>query len=315
MDPESIHDFNDITAAFEKVHEARPDMKMISTAGQNLIGSAGVLFTGHTYDSLGTNLAAVMVENDETKVVPLFETEEYKEMIHVLNDWYAAGYIDMDAPIREDAPTADTTVFSQFVAGNPTRTQTLDAVAGEPLTEVKLTEGCISTGVATIMTMAIPVSAKEPEGAARLMNLCYTDSDVKNLVSYGIEGTDYTMNEDGTISISDTALYSPNTVGTFGNQFLAYLTEEEASAGIDNSNVNPDEWYYSPLYGFSVDMNAVSTVNAQLQNVYGEFNPTISCGFGTDESYQQYLDKLYASGLQEYIDEIQRQLDDYLANN
>ncbi|MBQ9064392.1 MAG: ABC transporter substrate-binding protein [Blautia sp.] len=313
IDPESIHDYKDITEVFEKVHEIRPDLKMVSTAGQNLTGQTGALLNGTLYDNIGSNVAAVMVEEDAAKVVCLFETEEYKETVHILNEWYEAGYIDMDAPIRQDAPTTDRSVFSEFLGGNPTRTLTTDSAAGEPITKVKLAEGPISTGVATIMTMAIPVSATEPEGAARLMNLCYTDPTVKNLVSYGIEGVDYTLNEDGAIVKADNALYNPNSVGIFGNQFLAYPTVEEVNAGIASEAVNPDDWYYSPLYGFSIDLEPISALDAQIQSVYGEYNATIACGFGTDETYQEYIDKLYASGLQEYLDELQRQLDEYLA--
>ncbi len=313
IDPDSIKDADDITEVFKKVHEARPDLKCLATAGQNLIGSAGVLLNGHTYDSLGTNMAAVMVETDATKVVSLFETDEYKDTIKRLNEWYAAGYIDKDAPIREDDPTSDKSVFSFFLGGSPSRVNATDAGAGEPLTKVKLTDGCITTGVATILTMAIPVSATEPEAAAKLLNLCYTDEEVKTLVSYGIEGSDYTLNSDGNIEFSENAAYKPNTQGIFGNQFLLPLTEAEAEIGIDNKNIDTSSWNYSPLYGFSVDLSKVSTIDTQLQNVYGEYNATIACGLGDDESYQAYIDKLYTAGLQEYLDEIQSQLDAYLA--
>ena len=188
-------------------------------------------------------------------------------------------------------------------------------MAGEALTKVKLTEGCITTGAATILTMAIPVSATEPEGAAKLLNLCYTDEEVKTLVSYGIEGKDYTLSDDGYIEQSEDASYNPNTKSIFGNQFLLPLTTSEAEIGVDNENVDSSNWYYSPLYGFSVDLSKVSTVDTQLQNVYNEYNAMIACGFGDDESYQEYIDKLYAAGLQEYLDELQSQLDAYFAQN
>ena len=60
-------------------------------------------------------------------------------------------------------------------------------------------------------------------------------------------------------------------------------------------------------------MSHVESQNMQMQNVYGEYNATIACGFGSEEKYQQYIDKLYTSGLQEYLDEVQRQVDEYLA--
>ena len=260
------------------------------------------------------NIEIALVCNRMQSVASMREYE-YRKMIHELNAWYADGYIDKDAPIREDDPTSDKSVFSFFLAGNPSRVLATDAIAGEPITKVKLTDGWITTGVAMIMTMAIPVSATEPEGAAKLLNLCYTDEKVKTLISYGIEGKDYTLNADGYVEQSADAAYNPNTKGIFGNQFLLPLTTAEAEIGVDNKNIDSSSWNYSPLYGFSVDLSKVSAIDTQLQNVYGEYNATISCGFGDDENYQEYIDKLYAAGLQEYLDELQSQLDAYLAKN
>ena len=99
---EDIHTYEDITRVFEAVHALHPDMKMVSSGAQDLMGSPAL--TGMVYDSLGTDLLAVMVDENATKVVNLYETDAYKEAYAVLRDWYEKGYIDKDIMIREDEP-------------------------------------------------------------------------------------------------------------------------------------------------------------------------------------------------------------------
>ena len=310
---DDVKDYNDITKVFAAVYEKHPDMKMISTGAQNLIGSAGVLFTGTTYDTLGTNIAAVMVENEgqESKVVSIYETPEYKDCIRVLNEWYQAGYIDRDAMIREDDPTPDKNVFSWFLAGNRSRTATNARVAGEPVVDVKLAEGCVTTGIETILTMAIPTSATEPEAAAKVMNLCYTDQELKDLVSYGIEGVNYEIDENGGVSIFEENNFAINSVGLFGNVFIASSIKEYIEIGYDMSKIDQSALNYSPLLGFFVRTDTISSEVAQLSTVTEEYVKAIECGMSDDAAYQEFLDKLRASGLDKYLEEIQRQLDEW----
>lgn len=312
---EDLKDYKDITKVFAAVYEKHPDMKMISTGAQNLIGSAGILFTGATFDTLGTDIAAVMVENEgeEAKVVCIYETQEYKDCIAVLNEWYQAGYIDKDATIREDDPTSDKNVFSWFLAGNNGRTLSGDTLAGEPVAHVKLAEGCVTTGVETILTMAIPTSATEPEAAAKVMNLCYTDPELKLLVSYGFEGENYEVAENGGISVITGSNYAINAVGLFGNVFLAPPTTENIEQGYDMTKVDQSTLNYSPLLGFFVQTDTISTEVAQLSTVTEEYKKAIECGMSDEATYQEFLNKMKDSGLEKYLEEIQRQLDDWLA--
>lgn len=308
---EDIHTYEDITRVFEAVHALHPDMKMVSSGAQDLMGTPAL--TGMVYDSLGTDLLAVMVDEDATKVVNLYETDAYKEAYAVLRDWYEKGYIDKDIMIREDDPTSDTTVFSFFLGGNKARTNGSEELAGEPLASVKLSDGCIATSTVTILTMGIPVSAKEPEGAARLLNLCYTDKDLKMLVSYGLEGVNYTYDAQGGLVADASSNYAPNTLGIFGNAMLCDPTAANLKIGYDMKDVDQSRLKYSPLMGFSLDTDPISTEAAALSSVYTEYKGLVRCGLADEATYEEFINKLYANGLQKYIDEAQRQLDEWLA--
>ena len=157
---EDIHNMDDITKVFEKVHELHPEMKMISSSAQDLGVCAGAMLTGISYDHLGTDLLAVMVDKDATKVVSYYETEEYKELSEKLHSWFEAGYIDQDVSTRTSNAISDPTVFSFLLGGNDERTHGSERMAGEPLVSVKLMNGYVTTGTVAIMDMAIPTSAR-----------------------------------------------------------------------------------------------------------------------------------------------------------
>lgn len=52
---------------------------------------------------------------------------------------------------------------------------------------------------------------------------------------------------------------------------------------------------------------------AALSAVYNEYKGQVCTGAGDEEVYQAFVDKLYANGMQKYIDDVQAQLDAWLA--
>ena len=307
MTADDVKTVDDITTVFEKIYAKHPDMKMISSGAQNIaLGDTPV-------DNLGTELLCVMVDKDPTKVVSYFETDEYKEVLARMQGWYQAGYVDKDIATRTDDPTSDITVACGIIGGNLLRVIGGDALAPEPNTTIKMADAYISTSLVSILTMAIPSTATEPEAAAKLMNLCYTDKDVKMLVSYGIEGENYTYAENGGLEVNADSNYAPNTVGLFGNVLLCDSTRQELDAGYKMSEVDIDGLKYSPLLGFRINTDAISSEVAALNTVYEEYKGQILTGLADDASYQAFIDKLYANGLQTYIEEVQRQLDEWRA--
>ena len=90
------------------------------------------------------------------------------------------------------------------------------------------------------------------------MNLCYTDKELKMLVSYGLEGENYHYAENGGLVENENSSYSPNTIGIFGNAFLCDLKESSIEDEYDVQDllhallrlyfddVRPEEW--TPSY-------------------------------------------------------------------
>ena len=221
---EDFTSFEDLTVLFDKVKELHPEMKIISSGAQSITGSVGVTLNNEKFDPL-TEIAVVFYDKagEETKVVNLFESEEYRREAQIYRDWFNKGYVDQDILMRETDPSDDPTVFGGFLQGNISRTQQKKSVGGTELTSMKMAEGPVTTSSMALMTMAIPITATEPEAAARLMSLTYTNADLKNLVNFGVEGEDYTLNEDNAVVLTENCTYAPNTNGIFGMYLTAIL--------------------------------------------------------------------------------------------
>jgi len=126
--------------------------------------------------------------------------------------------------------------------------------------------------------------------------------------------------EDGTIDFpegvsQETAEYYPGFVDYLGNHFLAYVFK-----GIDPTirqrsyEFVINEASTSPLLGFKFDTTPVSDIYAQLSYIcHDEYGPMLFTGAAPEGYQEEFIEKLYSVGLQEYLDEAQRQLDEWLA--
>lgn len=320
---EELKTMDDIYEVLKACKEKYPDLLPLSGNSQNASPDAnnGIFVeTGAHFDMLGVSPEFAIVkyeeEGGETKVVNKYETEEFKYLTERLKQWYDEGLIDKDVATRQDGDAAtNQKAFSWWFAGNNTRVQSQAVMTGEDVVTVKLGDSNINTTDATRLTMAIPTSATEPEAAMRLMNLLYTDSELKNLVDYGIEGVHYELDETGCVKAleSEDGGYAPKCATLIGNSFLSY-----SEAGVDMEAVEKDKnametATYSPLMGFSFDVNAQSEVFAQLGNIWNEYVPGLKCGSAADGALDALNQKAKDAGLDAYLQEAQTQLDAWLA--
>lgn len=104
-----------------------------------------------------------------------------------------------------------------------------------------------------------------PEAALKFLNLTYTDKDIVNLLIYGIEGRDYIMNDDGTVSYpegedSTTVPYTAQlSCGTLGNFFIMYPTAGTDPASLEWEQKQNEEAKTSPAMGFTFDSSKLNT--------------------------------------------------------
>ena len=329
---EDIKTIEDVDAMLRAFHEKHPDK--IAISGDNLTLDVTYptfdFVSNSYYDALGdsSGIAAVVpYEADGTtdyKVVSRYESEGFNTLRKMIQSWYNDGLVDKDTfsyngngiPLQ-----INENVFAHFGAMTPTQTGNYMASTIHECVNIELMTGAAATGSVIQFTWALPTSCDEPEAAAKFMNLLYSDPAVVNLISYGVEGVHYVLNADGQMEFPegmtmDSSPYYPicyNFTGntTIGNTWAGTdpnLSKQEREA-IENGLV-------SPLLGFTFDTSAVSDQYARLGTIaHDEYGPFVFTGAASDAQYEEFIAKLYENGLQDVMDEAQRQIDAWVAAN
>lgn len=320
IDVDAITTYDELTEVFQTIHENEPDITVVAP------GSAGYSFMQYNcaWDKLGDYFGVLdNCGQDELKVVNLFETENYKTYLNVMRDWYQKGFISADVTNSTESGAAQMKAGTLFAYANSNKPG-ID-------TQEELSTGCDVVGCQVLDTIkitnnngqwCIPENSANPEKAMEFLNLMYTDSEIINLIAYGIEGEDYVVHEDGRIGYPDgvdasNVGYSLSSVlWALGNQFNAYVWETNEPDIWEQTKAWQDEGLKSLAYGFVFDPTPVSNQEASVQNVYDQYRMSLECGVVDPESTLEEMNqKLYAAGLQDIIDEKQAQLDEWAASN
>ena len=311
---------------FAAVKEAHPEMYplyLYNSSQQNrfvefdtLVDSFGVIDLGE--------------DRENTTVVNMFETEQYKNYVTMVADWYDKGYI------YPDAATDTQGTATMMKAGNTFSYAT--AIKPGFLSEANSANGCkcyclyinpsdqgyLSTTNISFIDTGIANNSKDPEMAFKFISALYSDPTVYNMWQYGIEGTNYQVLEDGTAFFVDgedgsNYKYHQNTGWELGNQFQSYVWNDGTKSADywDLLKAHNDWAYYPTTYGFMWDSSDYSTEVTALTNAYETYRATLETGAAGSKGVQETLDALnealYAAGLEDVMKAKQAQLDEWLA--
>ena len=154
-----------------------------------------------------------------------------------------------------------------------------------------------------------------------LLNWSYATKEANDLLNWGIEGTDYVVQEDGTIDYpegmtAETVGYHQDYGWAQMNQYNSYVWAGNDPDVWDQYQAIRDSATVSKAYGFFFDNTPVLNEIAALNSVSDEYFFTITSGSVDPETaIAEFNEKLYNAGLQTVMDEKQAQLDAWLAEN
>lgn len=299
--------------------------------GGTLLANPGIMAAddfadNYVYDNVG-DAANLFMGNTETgKIECLYFNEDVKTVLKRAADWYEKGLIYKDAATAQDFGT--TLMKNGVGAALATcvevggESEKIAAVGKDMVVIKAVANPMATTGVLTKFGFGIPVTATEPEAAMKFLNLLYTDGEISTLLSWGIEGRDYVLKEDGTATYpegvsSDNCLYHIADF-LYGSR-INTVPWEGAGADIRDVQRQQNETIeISPFLGFNVDNSQLEQELTAVVNVFEQYKGTVlsgASGADFDSYYQEFLDALTAAGIQELIDAYQQQLDDWVAAN
>ena len=318
---ENAKTLDDIEQCFAVMHEKDPDMAGI--AGNSTLGA---VFQYWDWDPISNNYGVLLDLGSELKVENLFESAGYTELVERMHKWYQAGYIYQEittSTVSNPDLFATGKMLGYFANGNPTMDNSQSQMLGGPIKHIELVEPYMSSTTVQTACWTIPHNSRHPEKAMELLNLMYTDSNLVNLLCYGIEGENYVIKdaEQGIIGYPEgqdaqNRTYD-NTLGwTWGNMLIGYTWEGDDPDVHEQMTAFNNSARRSRALGFTFDPTNVQNETTACANVYAKYALGIESGsLDPAETLPKFQEELRAAGIDTIIAEKQRQLDEWAAAN
>lgn len=303
LDVENIKSNDDLAEIFQVVKENEPEVIPIRSDA-----------TGY-FSPYRTEVGSTGFLIDEDGKVLSLKPEAMEEK-RDSKEWYAKGFYPADVTTMTDEQSliAAQKLFSRYSRQLPGVSGKFKNSNGYDVVNVALNDGVISRkSVQSTMTV-ISATSKNPEKAMALLELMQTDKYLFNLMSYGIEGEDWTKDPENENRIlrEDGAYYVPEYL--IGNQFLAYILPNYEDTVWEETIAENEKAVIDPNNGFAFVRDSVETELTNLASIGQEFGSLLSYGEEPIEDvWAKYTEKRKMAGEDKVREEIQNQYDAWKA--
>lgn len=324
-------EYEEILAAVYEANQngTLPEELQTTACVSNSNSNGGILPLGSYYaadddwsnaygtDVLGDAYGIIATDTETNTVYPYYESEDYLAMLEMVQGWYEKGYVYKDAALTEnsgDVLMSEGVTFSFIATGQVGIEQTRKSNTGYDVVAPQILSIPMGSSVTQTFALGVPITAEEPEAAVQLMDLLYSNADLMNLLVWGIEGTDYTLNDEGEAVKTENPSYSGHNF-MWGNGMLSYPSAGQGADYYDRVKASDDAAEISPYLGFSPDITEVSNELTAVNNVISQYRATIESGASTDlqGNYETYCQAMKDAGIDKIIEAYQTQLNEWLA--
>lgn len=318
-----IYSIEDITNIFAQIKEKHPEVYPFARTGADVTTGGSTFGSLYDHDFLGGNvLAGSLMDMESTTVENLFETEEYQNYLQTMSEWYEAGYI------VPDAATTDISASEMLKSGKVAcyaMSQQPNQFAvdyGFSITGLPMTHGGIGA-TSNPTNWVVPITSSNPDAALKFMDYLYTDHELSNLITWGIEGEHVKLEDanKGIIAFADglDGTNSPyyNTLGLWGDRRYEYTMAGTPTAEDNKAFEEKFSNNHYKSYGFVFDSVSVSNQIMACQTVLDQYQKALetgSLGSNWKSTYDTMVSQLKTAGIDDIIKECQTQLDAYLAS-
>lgn len=317
---QDIHTLEDLEPWLEVIKQNEPDVVPLYLTQD---------YTAPTYFDKIQDPVGVEFGDDSMKVQNVFNTEKMKSTLETMRKYYKAGYINKDA-----ATTADDKSVKRFVTkgdGQPYAELIWGKDLGYEVVASEIMETQITNASARGAMTAINKNSEHPEKAMELINLINTDQYLRNLLNYGIEGVhwDKVPVDEAELAAAEGKPYIYDCKVKLneekrkdysvpywvqGGLFNTYVLENEPIDKWATFKEFNDAAEEAPTFGFDFDLSPVSTQVAGFRNILDEFGKALYTGSVEPSEYLPQMEKKFeATGIDQVIDEMQKQIDDWKA--
>lgn len=310
IDWKNIHTVDDLDPVLYQIQEAIKAGEIQNTQYALSIASDGINGFLMNYES-PIPAIGVRYDDKELKVVNVFEQDDIMNVLKHMHKWYNDGLINPDAATTDQGPTWCVVSSGQ---GFPGAEVSWAAGRGKDVYAEPFAGPLYSTTSILGSVNAISASSKYKKEALQYLQLVNTDETLRNLLAYGIEGTDYVKNEDGTIKRSDNC-YSPATYSqaTYFKLFAVSPNGPDQWDKVEEWNKTAEN---SVLLGFNFDKSEVETEVANCSLVMERYRKELYTGTrNPEEAVPALYEALKKAGLETIRTEYQNQINEWKATH
>lgn len=313
---QNLKTWEQLEELFEAVRQNYQNQGIYATAtGLTLAGylsHSGEISGYEVFDSLGDATGAVYTDM-EGNVQNLFALPAYEEELQMSARWYENGWIHPEAPVWTDITEGmikQGVAFSCVSGCKKGMEVPKSASLGYPLTALITAPGKIVSSNVSSWGCAVPATCEEPEAACQLINMLFTDETLMNLLTYGEEGVDYTVDDGVHVSPKPEQYTAADYL--IGNYSLLKPLDGNPADYYSSISKTLEQAPQNPYFGFALDTTQLETEIGSISAVVEQYRQTLTRGAYTQELYQEFLQKLEMAGVQSYLDAIQLQLDAWM---
>lgn len=277
------------------------------------INSEGLNGIANNYDDLTLGFMPIGVENSDKsrKVVSVLEQEDMMATLTQLNTWFNDGIINQDAPTLSEAPKGRPFFTAQAFPGADASYEVNEGIADYVMT--KIYGPRYSTSSIQGSMNAISAASKYPNEALKFLELINTDSTLRNMLAYGIEGTNFKYLEEENVieKLDDTWNLAAYQQGTFFNLAAVSPNKGDQYDAVKELNEIADA---STTLGFALDITSLTTEVANCNAIWEKYKNDMRTGaLDPVENVPKIVDELKANGMETIMTAAQEQIDAYFA--
>lgn len=317
---EPIKSFDDYAAYLQAIVDNEPEFTDPSGGYNDPLFEDAYMYSKGLYPLTGSTGGIYYIDTkaETPTVFAAHEWEGFKEMCDMMKDWSDRGFWPKSILSITDNGGL---MLEQGVAAS--RLHNFDSFVGDYINrpdEWNIQWANLVPELNHLSylqdAMAIPVSSKNPERALMLLDKIRTDERYYNMLTYGIEGIDYRIDEYGFLESLDPDAFGGQP-GTWGFRMEKFHRQGVGSPPNYYEMRDELEAAVVPnIYrSFNMDTAPVKNEYAAMQNVYSQYYNTLSVGItnDVDADIAKLAEQSKIAGNDVVKEELQRQIDAFTA--
>ncbi len=321
---QKLHSWSGFEEILKAVAEKYKDTGFFALGnGAGSSNSPSYLFDGDEWstlvqwDNLGDTTSMAM-SDDAGHVSWYMDDPRYVDKLEMVVRWKEEGLLYPDSAIdttHGDELMKQNVQFASIQESEYGVEAVKAANCGYELVCPMYAPGWITTGGLTKSGVGVPITAEEPEAACRFINVLYTDEYVMNLLIRGQEDVDYRLVDNQCVyDVKEKGAYYYEADFLCGNNLLIHPVEGQGADYFEQIKKINEAATVSPYLGFVFNNGDVQNLIANITAVSDQYSKDFACGNYTPEKLAEAKAKYESGGVHEYLDELQKQLDAWLAS-